>query len=449
MATEEQTDVSRLWSSLSATTSWGQRLTISNRVVTKLSFYLKRVGTPGGTLSFKIYKVSDSSLVVEKLWGNSNDIDTTAAWYEVTFDTPTLINEQVYLMVIATAGAASNLLNIYDSNGADVKASENMVRRVSGVYSAYPVGSDFGYKYTYEVSSAPTVTTQVVTGISGTTAIGNGNITDLGAPDPTQHGVCYVDETTYDSGNHPPTVADSKTEEGAATATGAFTSTMTVTAGTKYYVKAYATNSVGTSYGGIATFTADKGTVYPAAAITRVTQLIHRYNRATGEYNLEMQLGEVDVDIGLPYVQLSGSSSNPQKQEEAAKEKAKAEIRTEVRNVVSKPKTTPEVVQPVSAEPGAITRYAAEVIRRKPYQAAAITQQVQQVPSRPTVYAYNVLAQREQEVQRLEESQAAARLKTGKIATERTKAIITSSPEAQKRLAEVEESRKNWWEFWK
>ncbi|MDP2730418.1 MAG: hypothetical protein Q8O55_08040 [Dehalococcoidales bacterium] len=94
-----------------------------------------------------------------------------------------------------------------------------------------------------DIQAAPTVTTQAVTAISGTTATGNGNITDLGYPDPTQHGHCWNTAGT-------PTTADSKTENGAASATGAFVSAMPgLTPGSKYYVRAYATNSAGTSYG--------------------------------------------------------------------------------------------------------------------------------------------------------------------------------------------------------
>lgn len=101
--------------------------------------------------------------------------------------------------------------------------------------------------------AAPTVTTQTVTGIGTTTATGNGNITDLGAPDPTQHGVCWNTTGT-------PTIGGSKTEEGAASATGAFTSDMTgLSPNTTYYMRAYATNTEGTSYGSDVTFPTSSG----------------------------------------------------------------------------------------------------------------------------------------------------------------------------------------------
>jgi hypothetical protein len=98
-------------------------------------------------------------------------------------------------------------------------------------------------------SQAPTVTTQAVTGTGTTTATGNGTITDLGAPNPTAHGICW--NTT---GN--PTTSDDKTDKGAASSTGAFTSDMAgLSPNTKYYVRAYATNTVGTAYGADVFFT--------------------------------------------------------------------------------------------------------------------------------------------------------------------------------------------------
>ena len=140
----------------------------------------------------------------------------------------------------------------------------------------------------------PTVTTQAVTAISGTTATGNGNITSLGNSAVTQHGHCWNTTGT-------PTTADSKTTNGAASATGAFTSAITgLTVGTKYYVRAYATNTAGTSYGAVVVFWADKGTVFPTEAITRVTSIIHRYDRFTGQYTMELGLGDVTSDFGFP-----------------------------------------------------------------------------------------------------------------------------------------------------
>jgi hypothetical protein len=99
------------------------------------------------------------------------------------------------------------------------------------------------------IGIVPKVTTQTVTGISSTTSTGNGNITDLGYPNPIAYGVCWNTTGT-------PTISDSKVDNGAASVTGAFTASMTsLTANTTYFVRAFATNSAGTSYGGVVSFT--------------------------------------------------------------------------------------------------------------------------------------------------------------------------------------------------
>lgn len=94
---------------------------------------------------------------------------------------------------------------------------------------------------------APTVTTQAVSSIASTTATGNGNVTADGGATVSERGVCWKTSTG-------PTTADSKANSG--TGTGAYTVSMTsLSPNTLYYVKAYAINSVGTSYGSEVTFT--------------------------------------------------------------------------------------------------------------------------------------------------------------------------------------------------
>ena len=104
---------------------------------------------------------------------------------------------------------------------------------------------------------APTVTTQAVLNIGTTTATGNGNITDLGASNPTAYGVVWSTALN-------PTTANSVSDLGAASATGAFTAPITgLTPGMLYHVRAFAANTAGTSYGADVTFIA---TAAPAIA---------------------------------------------------------------------------------------------------------------------------------------------------------------------------------------
>ena len=93
----------------------------------------------------------------------------------------------------------------------------------------------------------PTVTTAAITNITDITATSGGNVTSDGNATVTARGVCW-------SFSPNPTVADSITTDGSGT--GPFISTMTgLTASTTYNVRAYATNSEGTSYGNNIPFT--------------------------------------------------------------------------------------------------------------------------------------------------------------------------------------------------
>ncbi len=93
----------------------------------------------------------------------------------------------------------------------------------------------------------PDVTTTAVTSITQTTAISGGTVTSDGGGTVTEHGVCW-------SLSPNPTTSDFKTADGSGT--GVFTSNLTMlSAGTLYYLKAYATNSAGTAYGDQLSFT--------------------------------------------------------------------------------------------------------------------------------------------------------------------------------------------------
>ena len=92
----------------------------------------------------------------------------------------------------------------------------------------------------------PTVTTDAATNVGAYTATCGGNVTSDGGASVTARGVCW-------STSPNPTIADSHTTDGSGT--GSFTSSITgLTDTTTYYVRAYATNEAGTSYGNQVSF---------------------------------------------------------------------------------------------------------------------------------------------------------------------------------------------------
>ena len=89
--------------------------------------------------------------------------------------------------------------------------------------------------------TAPTVQTDSVTNVTLSSATVMSEVVSENGSEVTERGVCW-----NETGN--PTISDSRTFEG--TGTGEFTSTITgLYAGRDYYVRSYAVNSTGTSYG--------------------------------------------------------------------------------------------------------------------------------------------------------------------------------------------------------
>lgn len=92
----------------------------------------------------------------------------------------------------------------------------------------------------------PVVTTSSITNVGVSTATSGGNVTSDNGYSVIARGVCWG-TSQY------PTIADSKTNDG--TGTGSFASSLTgLTDGTEYHVRAYATNTYGTSYGSDVSF---------------------------------------------------------------------------------------------------------------------------------------------------------------------------------------------------
>lgn len=83
--------------------------------------------------------------------------------------------------------------------------------------------------------------TAPVTNITSSSATAGGNVQDSGATQVTERGVVYAT-------NPNPTVSDTKVQSGSGV--GSFTANLTgLTSLTTYYVRAYAVNSWGVSYG--------------------------------------------------------------------------------------------------------------------------------------------------------------------------------------------------------
>ena len=132
-------------------------------------------------------------------------------------------------------------------------------------YATNSAGTAYGNEVkTATLAVLPTLTTGAITGITSVTLSGGGEITNDGGGEVTARGVCW-------STHQNPTLGDNITVDGAGK--GTFTSTMTALApGTTYYIRAYATNTIGTIYGNqVSAVTLAVLPIVTTGAITTVT----------------------------------------------------------------------------------------------------------------------------------------------------------------------------------
>ncbi|MBQ3740610.1 MAG: hypothetical protein II856_05375 [Bacteroidales bacterium] len=116
-------------------------------------------------------------------------------------------------------------------------------------YAVNSVGISYGEdKQFTTLNGAPAVVTSSVSGITQNTAICGGAVTNDFGNNVTARGVCWSTVNTE------PTIYDSHTSDGYGS--GSYVSHLTnLQSGTHYYVRAYATNALGTGYGEVKEFT--------------------------------------------------------------------------------------------------------------------------------------------------------------------------------------------------
>ncbi|MGW8184632.1 MAG: Ig-like domain-containing protein [Candidatus Moraniibacteriota bacterium] len=137
-------------------------------------------------------------------------------------------------------------------------------------------GTSYGSELSFATAYIPTVTTQDVSSILPTTAVGNGAITDNGNQNPTRYIQWGTTSGVYTNSCNAGTGG-----------VGVYTCNMTgLLANTTYYAQAMATNLVGTAYGSEVSFTTPKTTptvtTQAASTVTSVSAIGNGTITATG-----------------------------------------------------------------------------------------------------------------------------------------------------------------------
>ena len=125
----------------------GQRKTYSDVVLTKLTFALDKVGAPPGNYFYRIRRVSDDSLVLEKDMGLASALGA-AAWvdYNIPFADRVLLDGEYRLCVEYSEGDAGDCIRVYHTTGETI-VGEWMCRYIVAWADNPP--DDMGYKTTH------------------------------------------------------------------------------------------------------------------------------------------------------------------------------------------------------------------------------------------------------------------------------------------------------------
>jgi uncharacterized protein (TIGR02145 family) len=137
-------------------------------------------------------------------------------------------------------------------------------------YAVNLAGTAYGEDLLFSTFARPIVTTTNISDITLSAAVSGGNITSDGGKPVTDRGVCW-------STTNSPTINDSKTSDGEGL--GSFVSSAANLAeGTTYFIRAFATNSIGTAYGNQFSFTTNltdlDGNVYHTVTLETQVWLI-------------------------------------------------------------------------------------------------------------------------------------------------------------------------------
>jgi uncharacterized protein (TIGR02145 family) len=144
-----------------------------------------------------------------------------------------------------------------------IRGLQSSTQYYARAYGENSRGVSYGAELTFSTFGPPKVTTRAIDSVLSTSAKGGGIVDGDGGSPVLELGVCWGKTNN-------PTILNSRTKDGSGK--GPFYSRLTqLDRSTRYYVRAYATNKFGTSYGNEVLFTTDNG--IPNVSTTAITSI--------------------------------------------------------------------------------------------------------------------------------------------------------------------------------
>jgi uncharacterized repeat protein (TIGR02543 family) len=211
--------------------------------------------------TYTIDHIAPSVSSINRLTPTDSLTSATNVAFRVTFS-ENVINVGTVSFQLTASGVTGTIASVSATYGSYIDVTVNSISgdgtlrldlKSSGTgitdSAGNAISGGFVTGQSYTITTKPVVQTNAATDVSTTTATGNGNLTGLGASNPTSYGICWGTAEYPDTTN-------SKVNNGGRSSTGTFTAAITgLTPNTTYHMCAFAGNSYGISYGTDVTFT--------------------------------------------------------------------------------------------------------------------------------------------------------------------------------------------------
>ncbi|SHJ94436.1 pectinesterase family protein [Epilithonimonas mollis] len=227
-------------------------------------------------LQVDVNPTNGGTFTIDKIQGLVGAAGTGNMYYQAFYSLNSDFSSPVQIQTATKLpNNGSSALNVNLSSAVVLTGSQKLYVRFYPYLASSATNKQFGLRNikisgTMEgaVANPATVSTTTVSKISTTKATSGGTISSNGGGIVTNSGVVW-------STNQNPTISDSKTTEDVAS--GPFISNLTgLLPGTTYYVRAYATNSAGTSYGNQESFTTLTNIVAPSVTTVSQSQVTNK-----------------------------------------------------------------------------------------------------------------------------------------------------------------------------